>query len=318
MPGDTLFILNNGDTLRVADSVRQYHAARTVSAEKGGERPGVPDPFFLVTGLLAAFFILRPLAAWLWKRYHQKKVREAAKEELDANHTKFDSWLTAYNSYYRDIPRPLRQRFLQRVVEFMETKKFDYIGIAPDEKMPLLISAAAIQLTFGLDKYTLDFFDTIHVLRRDYRYGLYNVPFEGHVSSDGIYLSWDSFLKGYADYTDANNVGVHEMAHALAYVNFMAGPNDGIDHAFQKRFTDFSKVARPVFDGMRNGGNNVLGSYAATSYNEFWAVSAEYFFEQSLRMKVELPELYQAICRLLNQDPLLPEKILETKQFESS
>ena len=50
--------------------------------------------------------------------------------------------------------------------------------------MPLLISSAAIQLTFGLENYLLDHFTTIYVLKDNYRYGLYNTPFEGHVSEE--------------------------------------------------------------------------------------------------------------------------------------
>jgi Mlc titration factor MtfA (ptsG expression regulator) len=59
---------------------------------------------------------------------------------------------------------------------------------------------------------------------------------------------------------------------------------------------------------MQNGISNILGSYAATNYNEFWAVAVENFFERPKQMKDALPELYQAMCLLLNQDTLLPDK----------
>jgi MtfA peptidase len=176
--------------------------------------------------------------------------------------------------------------------------------------MPLLISAASVQITFGLDKYLLDFFDTIYIMQHNYNYGLYNMPFEGHVNSNGIYLSWDNFLRGFENYADADNVGIHEMAHALAYVNFMAGANDGQDEAFIKRFYNFSAVARPIFNDMQQGKRNLLNEYAGTNYNEFWAVAVETFFEKSLHMKVEMPDLYIAMCSLLNQDPLVPEKLI--------
>lgn len=260
--------------------------------------------------LVALVFIARPFFSGIWRKHRYKKIHEEALTELGSKHVEYDNWLSAYNSYYKGLAPALRRRFLERVAEFMETKKFDYVDITPDEKMPLLISAASVQITFGLDKYLLDFFDTIHVLKHDYRYGLYSTPFIGHVSSNGIYLSWDNFLKGFEDYTDANNVGIHEMAHALAYVNFMAETNDGEDGAFKKRFHEFSSVARPVFNAMQNGTANMMDAYAATNYNEFWAVAVENFFEKSLQMKSEMPELYVAMSYLLNQDPLLPEKVL--------
>jgi hypothetical protein len=42
--------------------------------------------------------------------------------------------------------------------------------------MSLLVSAAAIQLTFGLKHYLMDHFDKIYILKRDYHFGLFNVP----------------------------------------------------------------------------------------------------------------------------------------------
>ena len=41
----------------------------------------------------------------------------------------------------------------------------------------------------------------------------------GNVSQDGIYLSWAAFTREFADYTHCQNVGLHEMAHALTSLN---------------------------------------------------------------------------------------------------
>ena len=62
---------------------------------------------------------------------------------------------------------------------------------------------------------------------------------------------------------------------------------------------------------MQAGGNNMLDRYAATNYNEFWAVSVETFFEKPFQMKQEMPVLYRGLCQLLRQDPLLPGKLME-------
>ena len=221
----------------------------------------------------------------------------------------FDAILARYNPYYRSLNDAGRGRFLRRVLEFMEFKKFEYIDIEPDESMPLLISAAAVQLTYGLEHYQLDYFETIYVLKENYRYGIYNMPFEGHVSEDGIYLSWNNFLRQFSDYSDGQNVGLHEMAHALTYVNFTV--TDGRDTLFHDKFKDFSAIARPIFERMQAGETNLLDPYAATNYQEFWAVCIETFFERSTTFKRQLPELYAALCALLNQDPLTPDKILE-------
>ncbi|MFT3933888.1 MAG: zinc-dependent peptidase [Chitinophagaceae bacterium] len=258
--------------------------------------------FLMVISLVVAGVVIR--------RVRKNRLLEQAYRLAQSHASQYHEWLMSYNAYYVSLPANMRQRFIDRVTWFISVKNFECVDIQPDEKMSLLISAAAIQITFGLDKFLLDFFDTIYIMRQQYIYATSQVPFQGHVSSNGIYLSWDNFLRGYEDYTDADNVGIHEMAHALAYVNFMAEANDGQDENFIKRFYNFSTVARPIFNDMQNGTSNLLNPYAATNYNEFWAVSVETFFEKPLQMKMEMPDLYNSLCSLLNQDPLLPEKVV--------
>lgn len=310
MPGDSLLVQGSADTAAVHSTV--LYGARTIA----GHHHHLRTWFFVsvimvVAGSILFIFAGGPLFRRLRGRYRHHKLQEDVLEDIDVHFARYDEWLSGANSYYKSLSNTLRRRFVQRVMEFMKTKKFDYIDITPDEKMPLLVSAAAIQLTFGLDQYLLDFFDNIYILQHDYQYGMYNVPFAGHVNRDGIYLSWDNFMRGFADDTDGDNVGIHEMAHALAYVNFTARDNDGEDDVFQTRFKHFTETARPIFEDMQQGGNNLLDRYAATNYNEFWAVSVETFFEKSFRMKQEMPVLYKALCELLGQDPLLPGKLLE-------
>jgi len=302
MPGDTLIITSSGDSLQLPDSLFHHQLA----AFPAQNRLDNGVLFFLVMAVLVCIVGIPFLINRLREKYKQKQAYKTAQ----ANFAQYDQWLAAYNGYYKSLPAAMRQRFLERVAWFIATKTFNCVNLPADDKMPLLISAASVQISFGLDKYLLDFFDTIYIMQHNYNYGFYDRPFEGHVNSNGIYLSWDNFLKGYEDYTDADNVGIHEMAHALAYVNFMAGANNAQDDAFIKRFYDFSAVARPIFSDMQQGKINLLNGYAATNYNEFWAVGVETFFEKSLRMKIAMPELYAAMCNLLNQDPLLPEKLL--------
>jgi Mlc titration factor MtfA (ptsG expression regulator) len=221
----------------------------------------------------------------------------------------YHAMLHQYMPYYRNLPPSEQQRFVRRTVVFMTTKQFEYVELQPVELMPLLISGTAVQLTFGLENYLMEHFEKIYVMHHDYHYGFNSVPFQGHVTHEGIYLSWSNFLKGYNDYQDGDNVGLHEMAHALAYVNFNV--SDGRDDGFHDRFIRFSRTGRAVFENMQadfSGG--FLGRYAATRYEEFWAVCVENFFERPTSFKIQLPELYAAMCLLLNQDILTPNVLL--------
>ncbi|MEJ7737294.1 MAG: zinc-dependent peptidase [Chitinophagaceae bacterium] len=214
----------------------------------------------------------------------------------------YRSLVNKHIRYFQALNEVQQQKFLFRTYLIHKSKKFHYVGVQESPEMPVLISAVAAQLTLGLEKFSLNYFRDIYVLKHDYHYGYYSLPFMGHVDSTGIYLSWDNFLQGIRNTSDSSNVGLHEMAHALAYVNFITKTEE--DRQFIKEFKNFSKIARPIFQDMQKGKKNLLGDYASTNYHEFWAVSVEMFFENPLRFKNELPDLYAAMLNVLNQDPI--------------
>lgn len=49
---------------------------------------------------------------------------------------------------------------------------------------------------------------------------------------------------------------------------------------------------------------------------EFPAVCAETFFERPVSFKKQIPDLYLALCSLLNQDPLTPAKLLSPLEMD--
>jgi MtfA peptidase len=251
----------------------------------------------LVLGILLLNRPVATLAQSLYNRYQFKRfvVRE----------TFYHSIVSRHVTYYNRLGLEEQRKFLFRTWLFEHSKNFRYIEVEQSPEMPILVSAVAVQLTFGLEKFKLNYFDDIFILRDDYHYGFYSRPFMGHVDQTGIYLSWDNFIKGISNQTPNCNVGLHEMAHALAYVNFVTQTEE--DKHFKKEFPNFSKVARPIFTSMQQvegAAKNLLGDYAATNYHEFWAVAVEIFFESPVQFRHELPELYEAMATVLNQDPL--------------
>ena len=251
----------------------------------------------IITSLVLSVLLLhRPVNFLLNKLYVRHQYKKFIGKE-----TFYHSIVFRYIKYYNRLGLEEQRKFLFRTYLFNKSKHFHYIEVEESAEMPVLISAVAVQLTLGLDKFMLNYFDDIFVLRDDYNYGMYSRPFMGHVDQTGIYLSWDNFMKGLCGHTPNCNVGLHEMGHALAYVNFITRTEE--DKNFKKEFLHFSKVARPIF-AMQDGQKNVLGDYTGTNYHEFWAVSVELFFENPVRFKHDLPDLYDAVSRVLNQDPL--------------
>jgi MtfA peptidase len=251
-----------------------------------------------VVFILGLFFLLR----YFIMRKRRLDPVDLTDRTLADKLEQYRTLLQQHNPYFRRLSPPLQNRFLTRLVRFILTKKFHYVDIEPEGRIPVLVSAAAIQITFGLDEFHMSYFDNIYVLRSNYHFGLSHIPYEGHVNSLGIYLSWSNFEAAFSNYEDGNNVGLHEMAHALAYVNFNLRVAE--DNEFRRRFYQFSETGRPLFNAMQQGAVNMLGTYASTNYHEFWAVCVENFFERSGQLKEELPELYHAMTVLLQQDPL--------------
>jgi Mlc titration factor MtfA (ptsG expression regulator) len=155
----------------------------------------------------------------------------------------------------------------------------------------------------------MDYFPVINVIRKEYVLAMDKDIYYGHVSKTGIYISWNHFLEGYEDYSDAVNLGLHEMAHAVSYDVFL-GNEDSHDRMFKQRLNEFNEEGVPVFRAMRKGASHVLDDYATTNFDEFWAVCVETFFETPAEFKHTMPDLYLSISEVLNQDPLLKNKIV--------
>jgi Mlc titration factor MtfA (ptsG expression regulator) len=214
-------------------------------------------------------------------------------------------------TYFNDLSADDKRRFVNRVHQFKASKKFHFIGLEKQEDTAILVSASAIQVTFGLTNYQLAHFKDIYVLADAYHMDDDEELYIGHVAPEGIYLSWKHFMYGYSHKNDNINVAVHEMAHALLYNNFFA--QYGIDSHFRLNYEKFSNSTGPILADVITKRRSYLRSYAFSNLHEFWAVSVEAFFENPQGLKDNMPDLYDALCRVLNQDPLSKYKLIKSE-----
>lgn len=211
-------------------------------------------------------------------------------------------------TYFNELPEEQKKRFVNRVHQFKSTKKFHFIGLENNEDTSILVSASAVQVTFGLKNYLLSHFKDIYILADAYHMDDDEELYIGHVAPEGIYLSLKHFLYGYSNKNDNINVAVHEMAHALLYNNFFA--QYGMDAHFKLNYESFSSSTGPILADVITNRRSYLRSYAFSNLHEFWAVSVEAFFENPKGLKENMADLYNALCRVLNQDPLTDNKII--------
>jgi len=222
--------------------------------------------------------------------------------------SEYGAIISLYISYFNELSDAGKKRFLERTMHFRSIKHFSYIGMEEKKEIPILISAAAVQITFGLEKYELPFFRNIYITPDAYQRTGEKEIFVGHVSPEGIFISWKYLLEGYGNTTDNVNVAIHEMAHALEHENFIYETD--VDRSFKADFAKFSSVSGPVFAAAIVNHRSYLRDYAFTNMQEFWAVSVEAFFENPSGLRQSLPQLYDTLCDILNQDPLTADKVL--------
>ncbi|MBL8002824.1 MAG: zinc-dependent peptidase [Flavobacteriales bacterium] len=209
-----------------------------------------------------------------------------------------------YFPFHATLDPDEQARFERVTGRFLNDKEWIGAGIRLEDEMKVMISACAAQLLHGFDeRITLTHFSRIIVHPDAYKAHRKDRFHQGEVSPRAgvIRLSWAHFLEGYARAGDAHNVGLHEMAHALWFEDFIPNHEDGfLDPVL---LDEWKILGDQETAAIRAGKPSLLRAYAATNQEEFFAVAVEYFFERARAFQEELPELYAVMSGLLKQDP---------------
>jgi Mlc titration factor MtfA (ptsG expression regulator) len=224
-----------------------------------------------------------------------------------SNHAKEKAALClAGFSYYQKLSLQGKEEFIQRTLNFIDTKLITgEENFSPGYCDKIHLAAAATQLTFGLPDFTFTHFETIILYPGIFQLNENCPLMKGAATPDGIVrISIADFEKGYENPNDKLNVGLHELGHAL-FMEFLRDVNDEKEEYFQHQ----TEVMQPylVESGhilqTHNDGDGFLRHYAFTNRHEFFAVCIEHFFEAPAEFKIKLPALYKTLMNLLNQDP---------------
>lgn len=206
-------------------------------------------------------------------------------------------------SFYRNLNASQKKQFEKRLKYFLLNKIFIPRKMKEvTEEMKVLVGACAVQITFGYQPLKLAKFEKIVLYPSQYYSTWSKRNHKGEVLSSGvIVLSWEDFIKGYREPNDGYNLGLHEMAHALRLEDAFTDE----EYAFidEKSLKEWHRVSIKELKKIRNGEKTLLRRYAASSLDEFFAVSVEYFFEKPHELRQEMPQVYSALSKVLNQDP---------------
>ena len=222
--------------------------------------------------------------------------------ELDIASDTLHFVLNKYFPYYALLDANGKEKFVYRLQQFMACKTFVIYSPEPYREMPILVSASAIQLTFGLQQYMLPWFEYICIHPQEYIAIDPLRVLAGNVQGKSITVSWKHFFEETLAHTSGENVGLHEMAHALHLQKTYYFDRKGA--RFREAFYYFDHIDDALRKKEKTFDDRLFSDHALRNTDEFWAKSVELFFEKPTALYTRYHEVYTTLCLLLNQDPM--------------
>jgi Mlc titration factor MtfA (ptsG expression regulator) len=260
------------------------------------------DRIVMLEFLFYPVFVLVLLAFTRKFPFHSEKYRNDPEIDL-SRFVRVDPILQTHIPYYRKLTAAGKKWFFYRLDNFIQQKEFIGMeGLVVTAEMKAVITAPAIQLTFGLKNFSLDTINTIEVHPDTFYSRFHREKLKGVTTGTGVLaVSWKDIQEGYRIEDDRTNLGLHEMAHAL---KLTVVRHFGYDMNFASYLENWLAISLDEFLLMKNEEGTFMRSYGGTNTQEFFAVAVEHFFEVPAEFKEALPDIYNHLCILLNQDPL--------------
>jgi hypothetical protein len=222
--------------------------------------------------------------------------------DMDMEDLELHAMLNKRFHYYQWLNDTNQQIFRKRLHRFIRTKTFLIKDDEGFREMPVLACAAAVQLTFGIKKFTLPFYRYVRIYPTEFVSHDFMRILAGNVSHNTISVAWNHLLQGYQDALDGSNVGLHEMSHALYFQKIEVERNYAKE--FSRHFQRLMQACQTASQIEQRGAINLYSAYADKNEQEFWAETVELFFERPQDLQAHYPDVYAATVQLLGQNPL--------------
>jgi Mlc titration factor MtfA (ptsG expression regulator) len=219
---------------------------------------------------------------------------------------------------YRNMAPALQQQLHKLVQQFLHQKKFiGCEGQEIDDEVRVTIAGQACLLLLNRHTRVYPGLHSVLVYPTAFLVPRTHVDAAGVVTEtrqdllgeswgDGrVVLSWDHVRRGAHDWTDGQNVVLHEFAHQL---DSESGSNNGAPYLGSKSsYRSWSEVLSRDFANLRADAmfqqHSVLDHYGATSPAEFFAVATETFFEKPYQLAERHPALFSEFEKYYRVDP---------------
>lgn len=219
--------------------------------------------------------------------------------------------------FFDVLPPVQKQRLKEKMNQFLANKRFyGCAGLSITEEIRVTISAEACLLVLNYEGEVYPGLTSILVYPSAFVVKHDGPGEDGVVSSASrdllgeswdngrVILAWDAVTHGAADFTDGNNVVLHEFAHQL---DALSGRADGAPPLIRNSYKSWARVLSQNYDDLRTrsarGLPTIMDAYGATNPAEFFAVATETFFEKPDELYAVRPDLYEELRAYYQLDP---------------
>ncbi len=263
---------------------------------------GIWTPFLVaMVVIVAVIYVMSPQINWWWWQRSPPPLDERTA-----------SILADYCVFYRPLSPELKQRFRNRVALFMRGNEFmrpvhpsemdaDALRMRVPEDLKVAVAAAAVQVSFGLPKFSTTKFE--HII-------LYPHPFPSpqfaaiHTCEiyepDGVVmLDADTLMAGFNQPTQIFNIGLYEMARIFKMESLRAsgtGPSVSTP--------DFNDLTLETLEKVSGMTRKQMAAIVGLEGLDDFAVAAYHFFTFPKSFQSLLPDLYQLFVNIFKQNPL--------------
>lgn len=218
---------------------------------------------------------------------------------------------------YSSLSNEEQQRLQQLVQLFIAKKRFVGCGgleITDEIRVTIAAEACLLLLNQGWSVYpklySVLVYPSAFRAEREQQQADGTVTMAGHNllgeswSNGKVILSWDDVEAGVGDFTDGQNVVLHEFAHQL---DSESGTTNGAPLLRRNSYKSWATVLSNNFEDLKwrsmHQQKTVMDEYGTTNPAEFFAVATETFFEKPQQLFKMRPELYEELCQYYQLDP---------------
>ena len=231
--------------------------------------------------------------------------RPKKKVILPGNYKKL---LNAHVAYYSRLSKEDKRRFEDKIKDFLGYVRIDGIETTVTDLDKLLVASSAVIPVFGFNKWKYNNLRNVLLYpgsfnRDEFLAGGFKKNTLGMIGNGpmqrAMILSKPALYYGFSPHQPKQNTGIHEFVHLLDKED---GDVDGLPEAllnrkFNQKWIDL--VNKNMYEIQT--GQSDIDHYASANRAEFFAVTAEYFFNCPQLFKENHPDFYEMMALIFNQ-----------------